>query len=109
MEQDINEDNNIQVIDDTPYLATRKLYKVLSDKQGRSDLEEDKFHTYGMFLEDIDNGTDEFVAIRNACELMDENVRERLNDDMKLLVTQTDYTIYKNESEMIQFIEAFLV
>jgi hypothetical protein len=99
----------IEPVDERPYAQTRKLYNMLSNKPSRSDLEEDKFHAYGLFLEEIDKGSDEITAIENACTMMDENVRERMTDDMQMLTQPADVTQYTTEAQMIRFIEAYII
>jgi len=99
----------IEPVDERPYAQTRKLYNMLSNKPSRSDLEEDKFHAYGLFLEEIDKGSDEITAIANACTMMDENVRERMTDDMQMLTQPADVTQYTTEDQMIRFIEAYII
>jgi len=106
--------NNDEIL---PYSRTKDLYEKLKNKIGRNDLEEDKYHAYGLFLEEIAKGTEitkgteivEADVVRKVCALMDENVRERLSDDMKLLTNPIDVTKYNNEEQMIRFIEAFVM
>ena len=103
------EDIPVEEPENIPYSVTRNLYNILSAKPGKNDLEEDKFHSYGLFLDEIDNGADETLAVRAACELMDENIRERMDDNMKLLVRPFDPLLYNTEADMVRFIEAFVV
>lgn len=89
-----------------PYARTIRLVRELQDNFERSELHEDKFHAYSLFLEMIDNGNSEEEAVRAAVALMDENVNKRLNQAMKTIAfnTQLDYKI---EAEMINFVEGF--
>lgn len=72
----------------------------------RNALEEDKYHSYSIFLEMLQNGESEENAVKEACKLMEDNVKERLDKDLKLLTIENQNE-YKTESDMIQFIENF--
>jgi hypothetical protein len=97
----------VEPIDTKPYVQTRKMYTSLLTRKGRTDLEDDKFHAYGSFLEEIDKGADEVTAIKIACRTMDENVRERMTEDMQRLTQPASVEQYNNETQMISFIEAY--
>ena len=92
---------------ETPKPPTvRDRYEVLSTKE-KDDLDNDKYHAYGLYLEEIDNGVSEAEASQHAAALMDENVRARMNGDMKRLINPTDTTIYNNEQKLMEFVEGF--
>jgi len=87
------------------YENTKNLIKNL-EKIDRNALEEDKYHSYSVFLELVEAGETEENAVKAACKLMEENVQERLNEDLKLLYLKNKNE-FKTETDMIQFIEGF--
>lgn len=107
MVQDLDEVVPEPVPDTRTYANTRQRYEGLGAQISRSDVEEDRFHAFGLFLEEVDGGFPEADAAQHGAALMDRNVRARLGADMQRLTIPIDITQYKTEKALIEFVEAF--
>ena len=85
------------------------MYRILEHNSERSELEEDKIHGYGLFLEEVDGGVKEKEAVRHVCHAMNINVHNRLNQDLQTLAFGVKIEQYNTEKDMIEFIEGFRV
>ena len=94
------------VTDTRPYAETRELLNKLNNKN-RNSLEEDKYHSYKLFMEMINAGTEESKSVQIAINMMNENVSERLDKDLKTVAFVNTLEQYKTETDMIGFIEGF--
>ena len=101
------EENELpEVIDTRSYNQTRKLLEILG-KKDRDPLEEDKYHSYSLFIEMVDDGREEAAAVQTAVRLMNENVSGRLNQDLQTVAFNTNLNNYITEGGLIEFVEGF--
>ena len=95
------------VVDREPYYKTKDLLLELGRKGViENTLDEDKYHAYSLFVEMVGDDKSETEAVMAACNLMNTNVKQRLNKDLQTLTMNTDYQ-YQTEEEMIGFVEGF--
>ena len=94
----------ITVLSDTYYLDIRERYETLRVIKSRNELDEDKFHTYGLFIEMVDAGTPEKDAVHQAAHLIYDNIRERFGPDIQI---RGNIDQYNTVTDLINFTESF--
>lgn len=79
-------------------------YKELGDLNNKTELENDKYHSYLCYIESKSKAS-EYESVQAACNVMLVNITERTG-----MVLDTKYiSTYKTEQDLIQLVEQFVV
>lgn len=114
--QDTNQDiDQVKEEKEEKFYQTKKLVEGL-EQLDRGPLDDDKYHSYMLFLEMIEksktkteNTEEKNIedAVQTAIKLMNDNVSVRLDRNLRSVLFNTQLNEYKTEKDMIAFIEGF--